>query len=199
MKSAYHHGDLREQLIESALTIIQESGVEGLSLRKLALQVGVSRTAPYHHFKDKHELLCALVALGFNKLTEQTSEVLAEHKQDLAVQFRRYFDVYIDFAVSNPEVYELMFSRLIWKSEQVSEQLHQVAYPCFTAYVAQVKTWQKQGLLTHDESSLRLTQVSWGMMHGIARLLIDGIYVEEKAISEMCACAVNVLLNKAVQ
>lgn len=195
MKSTYHHGDLRQQLIASALLMINEEGVEGLSLRKLALKVGVSRTAPYHHFKDKHELLCAIVEHGFSKLQQHTESVLVNEGTSLDSKFRCYFNGYIEYAMSQPELYELMFSRLIWKSNQITDQLHAVAYPCFSDFVEQISQWQQQGLLDDKEPSLRLAQVSWGMMHGMARLLIDGIYVDQKAIEEMCNTAVNVLVK----
>ncbi|HCM48393.1 MAG TPA: TetR family transcriptional regulator, partial [Colwellia sp.] len=55
-KSKYHHGDLRETLLLVATEMLQESGIKEVSLRKLASRVGVSRTAPYHHFKDKNAL-----------------------------------------------------------------------------------------------------------------------------------------------
>ena len=53
LKNRYHHGDLRKSLIETASLMLKSDGVNGLSLRKLAEQVGVSRTASYHYFKDK--------------------------------------------------------------------------------------------------------------------------------------------------
>jgi len=56
-KTKYHHGDLRTTLLEVAGEMLKESGIEEVSLRKLAARVGVSRTAPYHHFKDKNALL----------------------------------------------------------------------------------------------------------------------------------------------
>ena len=66
-KANYHHGDLRPNLLSAATEMITAGGVESLSLRKLAEKVGVSRTATYHHFKDKHDLLCAVAAQGFAK------------------------------------------------------------------------------------------------------------------------------------
>ena len=63
-KANYHHGNLRETLIEASAHIIKLQGIEGLSLRKLADQVGVSRAAPYHHFKDKNALLAAVAEQG---------------------------------------------------------------------------------------------------------------------------------------
>ena len=66
-RSSYHHGDLRAALLAAARDMIAEAGIEGLSLRKLAERAGVSRTAPYHHFQDKNDLLCAIAAEGFQR------------------------------------------------------------------------------------------------------------------------------------
>jgi len=70
-RSSYHHGDLRAALLAAARDMIAEAGIEGLSLRKLAERAGVSRTAPYHHFQDKNDLLCAIAAEGFSADTER--------------------------------------------------------------------------------------------------------------------------------
>ena len=62
----YHHGDLRTALLHAAAKRLADYGVDSLSLRKLAEDAGVSRTAPYHHFKDKSALLSAIAAKGFS-------------------------------------------------------------------------------------------------------------------------------------
>src|SRR5690554_7850941 len=72
--SPYHHGDLRSALLQEADVMLKENGIEGLSLRQLAERVGVSRTAPYHHFRDKHELLCALATEGFRELDQLVAD-----------------------------------------------------------------------------------------------------------------------------
>ena len=59
-KKAYHHGDLRQVLLDQAAALLRDEGETGLSMRALAGRAGVSRTAPYHHFRDKRELLCAI-------------------------------------------------------------------------------------------------------------------------------------------
>ena len=61
----YHHGDLRATLLRVATERVVNEGIDSLSLRKLAEEAGVSRTAPYHHFKDKNALLNAIAAQGF--------------------------------------------------------------------------------------------------------------------------------------
>ena len=60
--SSYHHGNLRQTLLSAATQMIAENGIESLSLRKLADKVSVSRTAAYHYFDDKNDLLCAIAS-----------------------------------------------------------------------------------------------------------------------------------------
>ena len=55
--------------------------------------------------------------------------------------------------------------------------------------------WQEKGLLPNDQDALRLAQVTWGTLHGIARLLIDGIYADNSHISEMCDCAADLFMQ----
>ena len=63
-KSTYHHGNLREVLISSALEILKEGTLQDLSLRALARKAGVSQTAPYRHFEDKEALIVVLIQEG---------------------------------------------------------------------------------------------------------------------------------------
>src|SRR5580658_11275763 len=65
----YHHGDLRRALMESADAILEREGPNALSLRAVAREAGVSPAAPYHHFKDKDELLGAIAREGFARLS----------------------------------------------------------------------------------------------------------------------------------
>ena len=194
-KTSYHHGDLRPTLLIAATNMVNEHGVDGLSLRKLAEQVGVSRTATYHHFKDKHDLLCAVAAQGF--LTWQAIEQTIFSAENLEPQerYRQFVYGYIDFAAKNPALYDLMFGRSLWANGQSNKALRDIAYPCFQNQVDMTKSWQEKGILPKGEKTLRLAQVTWGTMHGIARLLIDGIYADAHNIEEMCDCAVNLFLS----
>ncbi|MDZ4318073.1 MAG: helix-turn-helix domain-containing protein, partial [Phenylobacterium sp.] len=64
----YHHGDLRRALVEAACRLLEKEGAQSLSLRAVAREAGVSPAAPYHHFKDKSELLDAVAHEGWEKL-----------------------------------------------------------------------------------------------------------------------------------
>ena len=65
---AYHHGNLRAELLDTAIEQLREQGTEDLSLRALARAIGVSQTAPYRHFADKGELLAAMATRGYRNL-----------------------------------------------------------------------------------------------------------------------------------
>ena len=74
-RKGYHHGDLRHALVEAALKLVAEKGVQGLTLRETARRVGVSQAAPYRHFADKKELLLAVGEAGFRAASELISYV----------------------------------------------------------------------------------------------------------------------------
>jgi len=196
-KKNYHHGDLQKSLLRAATTMLNEQGIDSLSLRKLAESVGVSRTAAYHHFKDKNDLLCAIAASGFNQWQQQAEKIFNTPSQTRERQYQNFVYGYIHFATENPNLYDLMFGRTIWKEQGSTETLRQAAYPSFEFQVKMTKYWQEKQLLPQSESSLRLAQVIWGTLHGIAKLLIDGIYTEQSNVDEMCECAVNLFLSSA--
>jgi AcrR family transcriptional regulator len=196
LKSKYHHGDLRQDLIDAASQMIKEFGVEGLSLRKLAGKVGVSRTAPYHHFKDKNELLCAIAEQGFKDRLSHIEGKYISPADSGALQLKQYMFDYIEFAQHNPELYELMFGRTIWKQQIDNQALKDAAYPSFQHQLEVTKQWQSKGLLDQQTNSLRLSQVIWGTMHGVAKLLIDGIYTHTSQVEEICACAAELFAKR---
>lgn len=195
-KTSYHHGDLGASLVKGASEMLVELGVDGLSLRKLAERVGVSRTAPYHHFKDKNALLCAIAEDGFARWEGTIDRILESETLDEEQKYRAMIKSYLHFSSQNPEVYELMFGRTIWKSESATPSLKSAAYPCFQHHVSCIKRWQDMGILSQNEDSLRLAQVIWGTMHGLSRLIIDGIYADVSHLDDMCDCLVNSFVVK---
>ncbi len=194
-KTSYHHGDLRQTLLEAATKLIEKNSIDGLSLRKLAANVGVSRTAPYHHFRDKNELLCAIAEEGYTQYLQRGRELINDESLSMEEKFSFFVHSYVKFAYENPELYELMFGHAIWKTQKSTPELRDAAYPCFQHQMEMVEKWQKAGLLSADESTLRLSQVIWGTLHGIAKLLIDGIYTDTSNIEEMCDCAIDLFTH----
>lgn len=194
-RPTYHHGDLRSALLGAAKDLIAEAGIDNLSLRKLAERAGVSRTAPYHHFSGKNDLLCAIAAQGFRRRHKQAMATFDDPRLTPEEKFEAYIFGYMQFAADNPEEYELMFGRSIWKQENSTQELRDVAYPCFQQQVDMVRSWQQAGLISGD-NPLRTSQVIWGAVHGIAKLFIDGIYIDAAQIEEVSRCAVRMFIQK---
>jgi len=195
-RPSYHHGDLRQALLVAAKQLIAEAGIENLSLRRLAERAGVSRSAPYHHFSDKNDLLCAIAAEGFRRRHQMATRSFDDPAKTMLEKFEDYVHGYIQFAVDSPEEYELMFGRSIWKQQNSTRELREVAYPCFQHQVDMVRGWQACGLVAGD-NPLRTSQVIWGALHGMAKLLIDGIYTDSAQIEEMSHCAIKIFVNNS--
>ena len=102
----YHHGDLRRALLEAAETVLEREGPGGLSLRAVAREAGVSPAAPYHHFKDKDELLLAVGKTGFQKLKAALADAARDAPQDKLPAIGM---AYVEFAQAHPATYRVMY------------------------------------------------------------------------------------------
>lgn len=194
MKKPYHHGDLRQTLLAEAARLIREEGEDALSMRRLAGCAGVSRTAAYYHFKDKTELLCAIAEEGFEKILAEFNRTNTELQGPLCEeQLNQFMGNYLRFAVKNPEFYNLMFGGQLWKSASVTESLTQKAHEFFRYYVSLLRQWQASGQISKSVDPVRLAQVTMSTLHGMSRLLIDGIYVEKSTIEAIGDSATRML------
>ncbi len=195
-KKQYHHGDLYRSLINASKKILQTTGLETLSMRRLAEVSGVSRTAPYHHFRDKKALLCAIAEDGFRQQDTLLEELTGnEGTENSAERFQSFVIAYIHFAVQNPEQYDLMYGGEIWKSGSATISLNDAAKQSFKRWLSEINKLQTEGLLKQEIVTLRLAQVTWATLHGLCRLFNDGIYVNSDDIDEMGRTAVSLLLN----
>ncbi|GAA5135798.1 TetR/AcrR family transcriptional regulator [Alloalcanivorax gelatiniphagus] len=188
----YHHGDLRDTLLREAAILLREHGVQGLSLRRLAERAGVSRTAPYHHFTDKNALLCALAEQGFLRL-DRLIDGMSLDPADPEPGLRQFVRDYLRFAAEDPERYELMFGRTLWKAGRPDPALTRVAHDCFRRYVEAVRP-ERLGSLGQGADPLRVAQASWATLHGLCRLLLDGIYLRREDMEAVSDQAVTLML-----
>ncbi|MAY42232.1 MAG: TetR family transcriptional regulator [Oceanospirillaceae bacterium] len=195
-KKNYHHGDLRESLLSAATDLISEGGVDNLSIRKLADKVGVSRTAPYHHFKDKNELLCAIAEQGFKQQDELIKSIPTDDQSLSAIEsFERYVLTYLRFADEQRETYDLMYGREIWKTGQPTTALQEISKSSFHLWLEWVEALQQQHVFDPRQPSLRIAQSSWAALHGLCRLFNDGIYVNREDIADIAKNTVRMLTN----
>lgn len=191
-KPAYHHGDLRRSLMNSAVEIIHEQDIESLSLRKLADRIGVSQTAIYHHFKDKQALLEALGIEGIRRFGEEVSPIIADTSMTALTRFEAFVLAYVRFALTNPELYELMFGRTTWKQGNNAE-FKKSARTTFRYYGDVLRQMQVSGSLAPGLNPLRVAQTSWATVHGICRMYNDGLAFSEQDVVEIVRYAISVM------
>lgn len=172
----YHHGDLRQGLIQAALRTIQQDGVHALTLRGAADDLGVSRTALYRHFADKSALLAAVSAEGFR--TFRADLVAA---WEAAGRGRAGFEAmgaaYVRFALANPSYYRVMFGGFLDAAHQRDAAASDVAVEgaaAFQILVDAIVEMQRDGIVRADDPVV-LARFIWAIVHGIAMLAIDGL------------------------
>lgn len=170
-KKAYHHGNLREVLLDAAREAITSAGVEGLSLRKVAQQAGVSATALYSHFRDKRELLAMLATQGFEELAvEMEREVASAARGETAGGLVALARGYVRFATQNPALFQLMFGPAF--SDMVEEpQLQEAGARAYSLLQADVARRMEQ--LGIPEQTPVASAGAWALVHGLASLLND--------------------------
>ena len=108
-KPPYHHGDLRAALLAAAEVELAEAGIEAFSLRQVARRAGVSHAAPTHHFGDGQGLLTALAAEGYRRLLATQAAHEARAAPDARAQLVAAGVGYVDFAMTSPALFRLLF------------------------------------------------------------------------------------------
>ncbi len=184
-KAAYHHGNLRQALIDAALELLEEGGLEGLSLRRVAAQIGVSHAAPLHHFASLRDLLTAISAVGFQRFTASMRAHRDAAPDDPQSQMRATVEGYVAYAVSSPAVFRLMFdsSRLDWTHEDLSTHAR-AAY----GQLAEICAAAARALsLTRPHEVASLEHLVWSQAHGRAHLTIDGQFARTGSAGEAAA------------
>jgi AcrR family transcriptional regulator len=168
----YHHGDLKNALIEAGLEILSKEGVSGLSLRKVARKAGVSHSAPYAHFADKQALIAAISTEGYRLLYEKMQEIQKNFIDDPSRQLVEVAWAYVRFAQTDPEQFKVTFSNAV-ASERDYPALVEMTGKCFNQVVRIVKACQEAGILAPSAPDTMAVGI-WSVVHGFASLLIEG-------------------------
>ena len=163
----YHHGDLRDALIQAAQEILEAEGLAALSLRGVARRAGVSPAAPYHHFPDKQALLDAVAERGFDALTAAMTTRM-DKVSGGAARLDASGIGYVAFAVANPALFGLMFS-VVGQNPSPGTSLDLARQRAYAVLQEAVAACSPSGKASADEC-LRL----WALVHGIAKLVLEG-------------------------
>jgi AcrR family transcriptional regulator len=172
LSKTYHHGDLKNALIEAGIDILSKEGVNGLTLRKAARQAGVSHAAPYAHFADKQSLIAAISTEGYRRFYEQILAVAARYDGDPLRQFIEGAWVYMKFALDDPAHFRITFSDVVEK-EKDYPSLVEATEQSFAMVVRIVERCQQAGILVEKQPDLLAISI-WSAVHGLVSLLING-------------------------
>ena len=169
-KRRYHHGNLKEILLASALRLMSEVGPQAFTLREVARRAGVSHNAPYRHFRDKQDLVLAVATQGFDLLTASMIEAMSEGRT-AQERLRLAGRGSVQFALRWPQHIQAMFDIHTVKGPSASATAsgRRALQPLLDAVVA---VQVAGGLPAGDP--LPLAVVAWSGVHGLAKLAISG-------------------------
>jgi len=164
----YHHGNLKEALMRAALDLIGEKGLAGVTFAEAARRAGVSAAAPYRHFRDRDEMVAAVAAAGFDRLTQALEAAWQKGRPSAAVAYERVGRTYLEFARSNPAEYAAMFESGLDPGDhegfaQAGERAFGVLREAAEALVAQIPGPGRP-------PALMVALHTWSLAHGIASL-----------------------------
>ena len=169
----YHHGALRDALLQAAERVLEREGLAGLTLRAVAREAGVSHAAPTHHFGDLTGLVSELAAIGFRQFNAAMAEACSPDVPYPAKGLARA-RAYVGYAKAHPGMYGLMF-----RTERLDysrPSLHEAAEASFGGLASAIAASRHEQI---EEGSLTLDQAAaiaraWSLVHGFTMLLLDG-------------------------
>ncbi|MBP5491603.1 MAG: TetR/AcrR family transcriptional regulator [Clostridiales bacterium] len=187
MSDSYHHGNLRQALIDAGMKIINESGEETLSLRKVAALCEVSHAAPYAHFKDKEELIEAIQS----HVTDQFMKELEKAVNEAPTSEKALVDMgrsYVAFFMRRPDYFKFLFSGQNIVAHIQPGKDHPEDYPPFVLLKNTYLDYINENGIkrTKDEQEVDILKL-WASAHGLASIAcMSGVEVSfdwEKKIS----------------
>jgi len=160
----YHHGNLKQELIDCACRLCERDGYTKLSIRSLAKESGVSQTAPYRHFKTKEVLYASVATEGFKKLSkafyiDANKKITKKHLVEIGCK-------YIEFGLKNANTYDLMFGTAVGNFADYPELLESAnsSYENFRSSFSRLAN-------DSDEVIAFKCITLWSMVHGLVGIL----------------------------
>jgi AcrR family transcriptional regulator len=169
----YHHGNLKEALLQAALGLIAEKGAAGFTFADAARMAGVSPAAPYRHFRDRDELLSNIAQRGFEQFEQALSQAWDDGRPDTVSAFERTGKAYLAFAREEPAFYSAMFESGL--SVEVNPALQAAAERAFAVIRAAAERLAALAPPTVPRPpALMMALHIWSMSHGVASLFARG-------------------------
>lgn len=170
---SYHHGNLREALMQAALDLIARKGPAGFTFAEAARSAGVSPAAPYRHFRDRDELLASIAQQGFEQFEAALSAAWDDGRPDTAAAFQRVGKAYLAFARNHAAYYSAMFeSGLPLENNPALLVASERAFAILRAASERLIAMAPAGV--PRPPALMMALHVWSLAHGIASLFGRG-------------------------
>jgi AcrR family transcriptional regulator len=166
----FHHGNLRQALIDGALVILGKEGQGAITLREVARRAGVTHAAPYRHFDGKEALLAAVAEEGFHQLRHDM-ESAGAGEGDALDRLQRFGEAYLRFALRNPAHYRLMYGPE-FAHRAAHGALQEASRRAFLLLLDAVRECQ-EARLVRDGDPVHVGLSMWSMVHGLSLLIMD--------------------------
>ena len=169
----YHHGNLKEALLQAALGLIAEKGPAGFTFADAARMAGVSPAAPYRHFRDRDELLSSIAQRGFEQFEALLAQAWDDGRPDTVTAFERVGKAYLAFARNEPAYYSAMFeSGLPVDASPTLMAASERAFAIIRAAAERLAALAPPGVPRPPAMMMALH--IWSMSHGVASLFSRG-------------------------
>jgi len=171
-RRGYHHGNLREALIEAALDLIARKGPAGFTFAEAARSAGVSSAAPYRHFRDRDALIADVALRGFELFTAHLARAWNDGRPDAFAAFESVGRAYLAFARDEPAYYSAMFEAGIPLDD--TPALRGAADAAFAVLRKAAEAFCARLPPVKRPPALMMALHIWALSHGIASLFARG-------------------------
>jgi AcrR family transcriptional regulator len=168
----YHHGNLREALIQAARDLIKEKGPAGFTFAEAARSAGVSAAAPYRHFRDRDALMADVAREGFQRFEAMLTTGWANGKPDAMTAFNNVGRAYLAFARAEPAYYAAMFESGV--PPDAHPELRAAGDRAFGVLRLAAETLVSSLPAGKRPPALMMSLHVWSLSHGIASLFSRG-------------------------
>ncbi len=193
--SPYHHGNLKESLVATALDIIDKDGLDAITLRDLTQRLGTSRTAVYRHFDSKEALILGVIEKVFENLDLMFTPIFQDRTQSVAERFKTMGRAYLDFAIEHPNLYRLLFGdKYHQEREKLCDYKDENQATGLYTLIGLLLEAQEEGIIASVNPMVQAAMV-WASIHGLASLLIDGHLMMRDNMEAIYEYSIEVLLK----
>jgi AcrR family transcriptional regulator len=192
-RHSYHHGDLRDALVQAALAEAEQGGPEAISIKALAKTLGVSQPAPYRHFADREALLVAVTAEAFRQFNAVLRQAVAAPSR--RSKLSRLAQAALVFGLERSGIYRLMFASQTMACADEDSELHAAAHETFALLLDALDGPRD---VLRERHALQI----WASLHGVVMLAQQGLLTgksinvsREELVEDMVAQTLASLRN----